>query len=181
MRIAFAPTSSNPLPPVRAVTSPPSSIIHNALTSYSPSSSRFSFRNKVCLRSRRNPPPPSSVTPIKCAGAVREVDENLFPSVVLKSEIPVLVEFVATWCGPCRLIAPAIQSLAQEYEEKLTVVKVDHDSNPRLIEKYKVYGLPMLILFQNGQEVPGSRREGAITKVKLKEYVDKLLESLSTV
>ncbi|GFZ15735.1 thioredoxin X [Actinidia rufa] len=59
-----------------------------------------------------------------------------------------------------------------EYKEKLTVVKIDHDSNPRLIEKYKVYGLPALILFKNGQEVEESRREGAITKVKLKEYVD---------
>lgn len=69
----------------------------------------------------------------------------------------------------------------QEYDGKLTVVKVDHDSNPRLIEEYKVYGLPTLIFFQNGQEVPGSRREGAITKVKLKEYVDKFLELLSPV
>lgn len=70
---------------------------------------------------------------------------------------------------------------SQEYQDKLTVVKVDHDSNPRLIEEYKVYGLPSLIIFQNGKEVPESRREGAITKVKLKEYVDKLLESVSVV
>ena len=67
----------------------------------------------------------------------------------------------------------------QEYEDRLTVVKIDHDANPRLIEEYKVYGLPTLILFKNGQEVPESRREGAITKVKLKEYVDALLESIS--
>ncbi|KAL4360352.1 hypothetical protein AHAS_Ahas08G0168800 [Arachis hypogaea] len=66
-----------------------------------------------------------------------------------------------------------------EYEDKLTVVKIDHDANPRLIEKYKVYGLPTLILFKNGQEVPESMREGAITKVKLKDYVDALLESIS--
>lgn len=63
----------------------------------------------------------------------------------------------------------------------MTVVKVDHDSNPRLIEEYKVYGLPTLIVFQNGQEVPDSKREGAITKAKLKQYVDNLLGSLSTV
>jgi thioredoxin-like negative regulator of GroEL len=61
----------------------------------------------------------------------------------------------------------------------LTVVKIDHDSNPKLIEEYKVYGLPALILFKNGQEVPESRREGAITKVKLKEYLDALLGSIS--
>lgn len=67
----------------------------------------------------------------------------------------------------------------QEYRDRLTVVKIDHDANPKLIEEYKVYGLPSLILFTNGQEVPESRREGAITKVKLKEYVDALLESVS--
>lgn len=67
----------------------------------------------------------------------------------------------------------------QEYKDKLTVVKIDHDANPRLIDKYKVYGLPTLILFKNGEEVAESRREGAITKVKLKEYVDALLESIS--
>lgn len=59
------------------------------------------------------------------------------------------------------------------------VVKIDHDANPRLIEEYKVYGLPTLILFKSGQEVPESRKEGAITKVKLKEHLDALLESIS--
>lgn len=58
-------------------------------------------------------------------------------------------------------------------------MKIDHDSNPKLIEKYKVYGLPTLILFKDGKEVPNSRREGAITKIKLKEYVDELLRSVS--
>nr|XP_025612102.1 thioredoxin X, chloroplastic-like [Arachis hypogaea] len=75
--------------------------------------------------------------------------------------------------------AVVVKRLAKEYEDKLTVVKIDHDANPRLIEKYKVYGLPTLILFKNGQEVPESMREGAITKVKLKDYVDALLESIS--
>lgn len=59
------------------------------------------------------------------------------------------------------------------------VVKIDHDANPKLIEEYKVYGLPSLILFKDGQEVPESRREGAITKPKLKEYLDALLETIS--
>lgn len=64
----------------------------------------------------------------------------------------------------------------KEYKERLTVVKIDHDANPKLIEEYKVYGLPTLILFKDGEEVPESRREGAITKVKLKEYLDALLD-----
>ncbi|KAJ9549459.1 hypothetical protein OSB04_022002 [Centaurea solstitialis] len=115
---------------------------------------------------------------IKC-GVVTEIDERQFSEVVLKSDRPVLVEFIATWCGPCRLIAPAIEAIAQEYEEKLLVVKIDHDSNPKLIAEYKVYGLPALVLFKDGKEVPGSRREGAITKAKLKDYVDALLKSVS--
>lgn len=60
-------------------------------------------------------------------------------------------------------------------------MKVDHDANPRLIEEYKVYGLPALIMFKNGKEVAESRREGAITKVKLKEYIDKHLDSVSVI
>jgi thioredoxin 1 len=67
----------------------------------------------------------------------------------------------------------------QEFEGRIKVVKIDHDANPQLIEEYKVYGLPTLILFKNGQEVPDSRREGAMTKDKLKEYLDSLLTSLS--
>ncbi|MED6179809.1 hypothetical protein PIB30_004454 [Stylosanthes scabra] len=116
---------------------------------------------------------------VTCGAAITEINEIQFSDTVLKSTRPVLVEFVATWCGPCRLISPAMESLAQEYEDRLRVVKIDHDANPRLIEEYKVYGLPTLILFKNGKEVPESRREGAITKVKLKEYVDALLESIS--
>jgi thioredoxin len=112
-------------------------------------------------------------------GGIVECDESKFSETVLESDRPVLVEFVATWCGPCRLISSAVQWVAQEYQDRLKVVKIDHDANPKLIEEYKVYGLPTLILFKNGKEVPESRREGAITKVKLKEYVDGLLDSIS--
>ncbi|KAI6669434.1 hypothetical protein NL676_004319 [Syzygium grande] len=113
------------------------------------------------------------------AGGITEIDESQFSETVLQSDRPVLVEFVANWCGPCRLISPAMEWLAQEYKDRLIVVKIDHDANPKLIEEYKVYGLPALILFKNGKEVPESRREGAITKVKLKEYLDSFLDSIS--
>ncbi|KAK4380509.1 hypothetical protein RND71_002371 [Anisodus tanguticus] len=115
---------------------------------------------------------------IRC-GVITEIKEDQFCEVVLKSDRPVLVEFVATWCGPCRLIGPAMESLAEEYKEKIIVVKMDHDANPKLIEEYKVYGLPTLILFKDGKEVPDSKREGAITKAKLKAYLDGLLKSVS--
>ncbi|CAI0444114.1 unnamed protein product [Linum tenue] len=128
--------------------------------------------------------PSSSYSTVRCgasssSSAITQITEAEFPSVVLSSDRPVLVEFVANWCGPCRLISPAMEWLAKEYADTLKVVKIDHDANPKLIEEYKVYGLPALMLFKDGQEVAGSRREGAITKAKLKEYVDSLLDSIS--
>ncbi|XP_025664985.2 thioredoxin X, chloroplastic-like [Arachis hypogaea] len=116
---------------------------------------------------------------VTCGTTITEINETQFNNTVLKADRPVLVEFVAKWCGPCRLISPTMESLAQEYEDRLTVAKIDDYANPRLIEEYKVYGLSTLIHFKNGQKVTESRREGAITKVKLKDYVDALLESIS--
>ncbi|KAK7343315.1 hypothetical protein VNO77_11967 [Canavalia gladiata] len=176
-------TLSLPLPPVRTVTATSASASVSTSSSVPLTYHRFS-RHRLCLSFQRRRPALrnySSSVPqftVTC-GAVTEINESQFKDTVLEANRPVLVEFVATWCGPCRLISPAMESLAQEYEDKLMVVKIDHDANPRLIEEYKVYGLPTLILFQNGQEVPESRREGAITKVKLKEYLDALLESIS--
>jgi len=69
----------------------------------------------------------------------------------------------------------------QEYKDKLKIIKIDHDANPQLIKEHKVYGLPCLILFKDGKAVPESFREGAITKVKLKEYLDSLLGSITAV
>ncbi|GLJ32972.1 hypothetical protein SUGI_0663950 [Cryptomeria japonica] len=108
------------------------------------------------------------------------VGESEFEEKVVNSELPVLVDFVADWCGPCKLVAPIIDWASEEYSGKLKVFKIDHDANPQLVEKFKVYGLPTLILFKDGKEVLGSRREGAITKDKLKAYLDQLLESVAT-
>ncbi|CAL5029329.1 unnamed protein product [Urochloa decumbens] len=112
---------------------------------------------------------------VRCAAAVKFIAQSEFAAEVLESELPVLVDFVADWCGPCRLIAPVVDWASQEYEGKLKIVKIDHDANPELIKEYGIYGLPTLILFKNGQEVPDSRKEGAITKDKFKQYLEPLL------
>ncbi|XP_058772083.1 thioredoxin X, chloroplastic-like [Vicia villosa] len=141
--------------------------------------SHSSSRHRLYSEKRRFSNFPSTVPKFTVSCGITEINESQFKETVLESERPVLVEFVATWCGPCRLITPAMEALAKEYEDILTVVKIDHDANPELIKEYKVYGLPSVILFKNGQEVPGSRKEGAITKAKLKDHVDVLLESIS--
>ncbi|KAJ1273463.1 hypothetical protein BS78_06G282700 [Paspalum vaginatum] len=111
---------------------------------------------------------------VRC-GAAKFIGQSEFTAEVLESELPVLVDFVADWCGPCRLIAPVVDWASEEYNGRLKIVKIDHDANPQLIEEYKVYGLPTLILFKNGQEVQGSRSEGAMTKDKFKQYLEPLL------
>ncbi|CAK8574232.1 unnamed protein product [Lathyrus sativus] len=168
-------TLSLPAVPVRTV----SSSISVSSSLLFPRSRLFSSRHRLYSEKRRFSNSPSAVPKFTVSCGITEIDESQFEETVLKSDRPVLVEFVATWCGPCRLITPAMEALAKEYEDRLTVVKIDHDANPQLIKEYKVYGLPTLILFRNGQVVPESRKEGAITKAKLKDHVDILLESIS--
>lgn len=105
------------------------------------------------------------------ARAVLDVDESTFEAEVLKSDVPVLVDFWATWCGPCKLVAPLMAAVEKDFGSALKVVKINADPAPALVEKYKVYGLPTLIIFKGGAPVPGSQREGAINKAKLMEYL----------
>lgn len=81
------------------------------------------------------------------------VTDATFETEVLKSEVPVLVDFWATWCGPCRALAPTVEAIAAENTGKLKVVKLDVDANQSAAMKYGVMSIPTLILFKNGQEV----------------------------
>ncbi|CAN7083257.1 unnamed protein product [Brassica oleracea var. botrytis] len=163
------------LTPIRSASSVSAKPLSSAqVTSFAANRHTLSFKSDY----KRNRAFSTSASTIRCGG-IKEIGESEFTSTVLESDRPVLVNFVATWCGPCKLVYPATEALSQEYGDRLTIVKIDHDANPNLIAEYKVYGLPHFILFKDGKEVAGSRREGAITKAKLKEYIDGLLTSIS--
>lgn len=86
------------------------------------------------------------------------VDEDKFEKEVLESKTPVLVDFGAVWCGPCKMLDPVVEELAGEWGEKVKVVKIDIDDNPTIPMKYQVMGVPTLMLFVNGQ--PKERMTG---------------------
>lgn len=82
-----------------------------------------------------------------------EVSESNFQSEVLNSDKPVLVDFWAAWCGPCRMVSPVIDELAKQYSGKVKVVKVNVDDNPVIAGKYEIMSIPSVFLFKNGQKV----------------------------
>jgi thioredoxin 1 len=81
---------------------------------------------------------------------VKYVTEADFQAEVLSNELPVLVDFTATWCQPCKMIAPIVEQLAQEWDGKVKVVKLDADQNPNVMMQYGVMGIPTLMLFKGG-------------------------------
>jgi thioredoxin 1 len=96
---------------------------------------------------------------------IPKTSEATFSSEVLESDLPVLVDFTAVWCGPCKMLDPLVKQLAEEWSAKVKVVKLDVDDNPQLTMNYNVMGVPTLILFKGG--VPVERLSGYQPKDKL--------------
>jgi thioredoxin 1 len=99
---------------------------------------------------------------------MNKVDMASFDQEVLKSELPVVVDFYADWCGPCKRMEPVLEKVSQAFDGKVKVVKLNSDENQDLSEKYQVRGLPTLIVFRGGQEVDrklGGQNEQDLTKL----------------
>jgi len=103
------------------------------------------------------------------------ITEANFESEVLQSTTPVLIDFWAVWCGPCKMIAPIVEELARDYEGRLKVGKCDVDSNQSVAIKYGIRSIPTLLLFHNGQVV--DQIIGAVPKHHIKDKIEKILSA----
>jgi thioredoxin 1 len=106
------------------------------------------------------------------SGALLHVTDADFDQQILKSEVPVLVDFWAAWCGPCRTVGPVVEELAGEYSGKVKIAKLNVDDNKQTPSKYGVKGIPTLMLFKNGAVV--DQIVGAVPKTKIKDMLDRI-------
>jgi thioredoxin 1 len=101
------------------------------------------------------------------------VTDSSFQQEVLNSEIPVLVDFWAPWCGPCRMVAPVVEEISEQYDGKVKVVKVNTDENPSIASQYGIRSIPTLMIFKGGQRV--DMVVGAVPKTTLASTLEKYL------
>ncbi|MGC8710203.1 MAG: thioredoxin [Candidatus Micrarchaeia archaeon] len=102
--------------------------------------------------------------------AIADIDKNSFESEVLKSKLPVVIDFWAEWCGPCRIFSPVLESISKNYENKVKFYKLNTDENPEIAVAYNVMSIPTAMLFENGEVKAISI--GAIPPESLKKWLD---------
>ncbi len=107
-------------------------------------------------------------------GNVTIISDADFSHMVLESQVPVLVDFYADWCGPCRMVAPVVEEIAKDYAGKISVFKVNVDVSPMTATKYQVMSIPTLFVFKNG--VPHSQIVGAVPKTAIENKIKAALE-----
>ncbi len=101
---------------------------------------------------------------------IKHISDATFEADVLNSDKPVLLDFWAEWCGPCKMIAPILEDVAKEYGDKVQVAKINVDDNQATPAKFGIRGIPTLILFKNG--VPAAQKVGALAKGQLTAFID---------
>jgi thioredoxin 1 len=99
---------------------------------------------------------------------VKDITDSSFETEVMKSDLPVLVDFWAEWCGPCRMMTPVVEAVAQKFEGTARVFKLNVDDNPSVTQRFGIKGIPTMIVFKGGKEAErlvGATNEGAITRI----------------
>ncbi|AEC19969.1 thioredoxin [Pusillimonas sp. T7-7] len=105
--------------------------------------------------------------------SIKHVSDASFEADVINSDVPVLVDYWAAWCGPCKMIAPLLDEAAKQYEGRVIIAKVDVDANPETAAKFGVRGIPTLMLFKDGKAA--ATKVGALSKSQLNAFLDESL------
>ncbi len=101
---------------------------------------------------------------------IKHATDKTFEAEVLQSEVPVLVDYWAPWCGPCKAIAPLLEEVSRDYEGRVQVVKVDVQDHPEVAARFGIRGIPTLMVFKNGEAV--ATKVGAVNKTQLTGFID---------